>query len=58
LLAAAIAYYVLFSFIPLVTLMLAIFGFIMRDPQSQQSALDRLFQTLPVGQNAPPEARA
>jgi len=52
LLAAAIAYYVLFSFIPLVTLTLAVFGFIMRDPQSQQSALDRILQTVPVGQNA------
>ena len=51
LLAAAIAYYVLFSFIPLVTLMLAVFGFVMRDPQTQQSALDRILQTIPLGQN-------
>ena len=54
-LAAAIAYYVLFSFIPLVTLLLAVFGFLMRDPQSQQDAVDRLLQTLPFqasqGQN-------
>jgi membrane protein len=51
LLAAAIAYYVLFSFIPLMTLMLAIFGFVMRDPQAQQSALDHLLGTIPLGQN-------
>lgn len=52
LLAAAIAYYVMFSFIPLMTLTLAIFGFIMRDPQAQKSALDRILQTMPLGQNA------
>ncbi len=51
LLAAAIAYYVLFSFIPLMTLALAIFGFIVRDPQSQQIALDRILQTIPLSQN-------
>ena len=52
LLAAAIAYYVMFSFIPLMTLTLAIFGFIMRDPQAQKSALDRILQSMPLGQNA------
>jgi membrane protein len=51
LLAAAIAYYVLFSFIPLMTLMLALFGVIMRDPQSQQGALDRILETMPLGKN-------
>jgi len=51
LLAAAIAYYVLFSFIPLVTLMIAIFGLVMRDPQSQRAAFDRILQAVPLGQN-------
>jgi membrane protein len=51
LLAAAIAYYVLFSFIPLMTLTLAIFGFLMGNPQSQPGALDRIRQTMPLGQN-------
>jgi membrane protein len=51
LLAAAIAYYVLFSFIPLMTLMLALFGLIMRDPQSQQGALDHILETMPLGKN-------
>jgi membrane protein len=50
LLAAGIAYYVLFSFIPLVTLILAIFGFIMRAPQSQQSALAAILQRIPLGE--------
>ncbi|HTM57327.1 MAG TPA: YihY/virulence factor BrkB family protein [Candidatus Udaeobacter sp.] len=50
-LAAAIAYYVLFSIIPLVTFMVAIFGFIMRDPARQQDAMNRILQTIPLGQN-------
>jgi membrane protein len=52
LLAAAIAYYVLFSIIPLITLMFAVFGFIMRNPQSQQGVVDRILQTIPLGQSA------
>lgn len=51
LLAAGIAYYVLFSIIPLVTLMIAIFGIVMRDPQSQQAVLNRILQAIPLGQN-------
>jgi membrane protein len=51
LLAAGIAYYALFSFIPLMTLTLALFGFVMRDPQSQQNAVNRILQTMPLGQN-------
>jgi membrane protein len=51
LLAAAVAYYVLFSFIPLVTLTLAVFGFVVRDPQAQQNALDRIFQAIPLDHN-------
>src|SRR2546430_11358796 len=50
-LAAAISYYVLFSIIPLVTFLVAIFGYIMRDPQRQQDAMNRIMQTLPLGQN-------
>jgi len=55
LLAAAIAFYVLFSFLPLVTLTLAVLGFVMRDPASQQGAVDHVLQMLPLqsgpGQN-------
>ena len=51
LLAAGIAYYVLFSFIPLMTLALAIFGFIMRDPQAQQGALGRSLPAVPLSEN-------
>lgn len=51
LLAAGIAYYALFSFIPLVTLTLAIVGFVMRNPQAQQNAMDRILQNAPVGRN-------
>jgi membrane protein len=40
--AAAIAYHVLFSFIPLVTVLLAAIGFVMRDPSQQQYAVDRV----------------
>ena len=46
--AAAIAYHVLFSFIPLITVLLAVFGFIMRDPQRQQHAADRVLASLPL----------
>lgn len=48
LLAAAISYYVLFSFIPLVTFLIAIFGFVMRDPQLQQNAVERVLQLMPL----------
>ena len=51
LLAAAIAYYVLFSFIPLVTLILAVFGFVMRNPQSQQNTVDGILRVMPLGQS-------
>ena len=50
-LAAAIAYYVLFSIIPLVTFMVAIFGYVMRDPARQQDAMSRIMATIPLGQN-------
>jgi membrane protein len=48
LLAAAISYHVLFSFIPLITFLIAILGFVMRDPAAQQSAADRVLQLLPL----------
>jgi membrane protein len=48
LLAAAISYHVLFSFIPLITFLIAILGLIVRDPASQQSAADRVLQLLPI----------
>jgi len=54
LLAAAIAFYALFSFLPLVTLTLAVLGFVMRDPASQQGAVDHLLQLLPL-QSGPGE---
>jgi membrane protein len=54
-LAAGIAYYALFSFIPLATLLLALLGFLVRDPASRQLALDRILHALPLqsaqGQN-------
>jgi membrane protein len=54
-LAASIAYYVLFSFLPLVTLSLAVIGVVLRDPQSRQNAIDAVLQTIPLqagaGQN-------
>ena len=49
--AAAISYYVLFSVIPLVTFMLAIFGYVMRNPARQQAAVDRILQAVPLAQN-------
>jgi membrane protein len=55
LLAAGIAYYALFSFIPLTTLMLALVGFLVRDPASRLDALDWLLRAMPLqaaeGQN-------
>ena len=46
--AAAIAYHVLFLFIPLVTCLLAVLGFVMRDPQRQQDAINRVLQLVPL----------
>ena len=46
--AAAIAYYVLFSFVPLVTLLIAVFGLIMRDPAQQQGAVDGVLRMMPL----------
>jgi len=46
--AAAIAYQVLFSFIPLVTVLLAILGFVLRDPQQQRHAVERVLAVVPL----------
>ena len=46
--AAAIAYHVLFSFIPLITVLLAAIGFVLRDPQQQRNAIDRVLAALPL----------
>jgi membrane protein len=48
LLAAAISYHVLFALVPLVTFVVAFFGWIMRDPAARQSAVDRMVQLLPL----------
>ncbi|MEO5989636.1 MAG: YihY/virulence factor BrkB family protein [Candidatus Eisenbacteria bacterium] len=47
-LAAAITYHVLFSFIPLITILLAVLGFILRDPTQRQIAVDRVLASLPL----------
>jgi len=47
LLAAAISYHVLFAFVPLMTFVIAMFGWIMRDPAAQQAAVERFVQLLP-----------
>lgn len=46
--AAAIAYHVLFSFIPLITVLLAVLGLVMRDPQQQRNAVDHVLAVLPL----------
>lgn len=48
LLAAAISYHVLFAFVPLVTFVVALFGWLMRDPTARASAVDWLVQLLPL----------
>ncbi len=47
-LAAAIAYHVLFSFIPIITVLLAVIGFVLRDPAQRQHAVDRVLAALPL----------
>lgn len=46
--AAAISYHVLFSFIPLITVLLAGIGFFLRDPVQQSNAVDRILANLPL----------
>ncbi len=46
--AAAISYHVLFSFIPFLTVLIAVFGFLMHDPQQRQGAADRILEIVPV----------
>jgi membrane protein len=53
--AAALSYYVLFSVIPLVAFLVALFGLVLRDPSMRASALDTVLARLPLdgtrGQN-------
>ena len=46
--AAALAYYVLFSIIPMVALAVAAFGLVLRVPQIRQSVVDNILQNVPV----------
>ena len=46
--AAAIAYHVLFSVIPVVALLLAIFGFLIRVPEIQQRVLEGILANVPI----------
>lgn len=46
--AAAIAYHVLFSVIPIVALLIAIFGFMIRVPQIQQRVLEGILSNVPI----------
>jgi len=46
--AAAIAYHVLFSVIPVVALLVAVFGFVIRVPQIQQRVLEGILANVPL----------
>ncbi len=46
--AAAIAYHVLFSVIPIVALLIATFGFMIRVPQIQQRVLEGVLANVPI----------
>src|SRR5439155_15822988 len=46
--AAAIAYQVLFSIIPLIALLVAVFGFVVRDPAIRGAVVDRVLGELPL----------
>ena len=47
--AAAISYFVLFSIIPMLSFLVAMVGYVVRDPVQQQSVADRVLQSLPLG---------
>src|SRR5436853_773844 len=49
LLAASIAYHVLFSLVPLMTLTLAIMGYLLRDTAAREAVYGYLVQAMPVG---------
>lgn len=53
--AAAIAYYILFSIVPLVTLLVSGFGLLLRDPGIRSQVVDHVLDALPLkagqGQN-------
>ncbi len=46
--AAAISYNVLFSFVPVITVVLAAIGFFLRDPVQQTNAVNRILANLPL----------
>ncbi|MEX1253903.1 MAG: YihY/virulence factor BrkB family protein [Dehalococcoidia bacterium] len=49
-LAAAISYYILFSIVPLVIFLTAVFGFIVRDPDVEREVIDRIVAAAPLEQ--------
>jgi len=49
LLAASIAYHVLFSLVPLMTLALAVTGYALRDPLARETLFTTMLQSMPLG---------
>ncbi len=49
-LAAAISYYVLFSLVPLVIVLVSVFGFIVRDKDVERELVDRIVAAAPLEQ--------
>jgi membrane protein len=49
-LAAAISYYVLFSIVPLLILLVSVFGFVVRDNDIQQEVIDQVMEATPLEQ--------
>jgi len=47
--AAALSYYVLFSFFPLLIFIIAVFGLVVQDEEAQASVTDALLHALPTG---------
>jgi membrane protein len=47
-LAAAISYFVLFSIVPLVTCLVALFGLVLRDPAVQANVVDEVLRAVPL----------
>ena len=47
--AAALSYYVLFSFFPLLIFIVSVLGFAVRDPEAQEEITRTLLNTLPAG---------
>lgn len=55
--AAALSYYVLFSFFPLLIFIVAAFGLVVQDEAAQASVTDVLLQALPTGVNLQSEVQ-